>query len=94
MIPADALRIDVLLHRLCLTRSRNEARIACDSGAVLIDAAPVRPSRMVTPGSTITIRFPGRTMEITVDELPAKSTSRKRARELYRIVAESAAEGD
>lgn len=86
----DALRVDVLLHRLCLTRSRSEAKAACDSGAVLVDGMPARASREVSVGSVVTIRFPRRTMEIAVDGLPQKSTSRKAARELYRVVGEQA----
>ena len=83
---AEGLRIDVLLHRLCLTRSRSEAKAACDAGAVLADGSVARPSREVQPGPVITIRFPRRTLEIELDQLPGKSTSRKMARELYRVV--------
>ena len=30
---SEPLRVDVLLHRLCLTKSRSEAKAACESGA-------------------------------------------------------------
>ena len=83
---ADTLRVDVLLHRLCLTRSRSEAKAACDSGAVLVDGDVARPSREVATGAVVTIRFPRRTLEIGVDQLPGKSTSRKVARDLYRVL--------
>lgn len=86
MSPPEALRLDVLLHRLCLTRSRSEAKAACDSGAVLINGSTARASREVTPGAIITIQFPRRTLELEVDALPEKSTSRKVARELYRVL--------
>lgn len=78
--------MDVLLHRLCLTRSRSEAKAACDSGAVLVDGAAARASREVAEGSVVTIRFPRRTLELQVEALPGKSTSRKAARELYRVL--------
>ena len=84
-----ALRVDVLLHRLCLTRSRNEAKVACDSGAVRVEGKPVRASYEVTPGQRLEIRFPRRTLHLQVDELPPKSTSRKAAREMYHVLAES-----
>lgn len=84
----ESLRVDVLLHRLCLTRSRSEAKAACDSGAVLVDGAAARASREVAEGSMVTIRFPRRTLEIAVDQLPGKSTSRKAAREHYRVLNE------
>lgn len=88
MSQTDPLRVDVLLHRLCLTRSRSEAKAACDSGAVLIAGRPVKASYEVSAGERITVRFPRRTLEIELDALPPKSTSRKAARELYRVLRE------
>jgi ribosomal 50S subunit-recycling heat shock protein len=83
----DALRVDVLLHRLCLTRSRNEAKNACDAGAVLVDGRAAKASQEVTPGQRVLIRYPRRTLEVELlDRLPPRSTSRKLARELYRVL--------
>ena len=85
---ADALRLDVLLHRLCLTRSRSEAKNACDSGAVLVGGRPAKASESVAPGQTIALHFPRRRVVIELDQLPPKSTSKKSAREMYRVVEE------
>jgi ribosomal 50S subunit-recycling heat shock protein len=85
--------VDVLLHRLCLTRSRSEAKAACDSGAVLVDGATARASREVTRGAVVTVCFPRRTLEVELLDLPGKSTSRKAARELYRVVRDEPASG-
>jgi len=82
------LRIDVLLHRLCLTRSRSEAKAACEAGAVAIDGKPARPSDAVPPGRRIEIRYPSRTLEVELLQTPPKGTSKKAARELYRILRE------
>lgn len=82
----DSLRVDVLLHRLCITRSRNETKTACDSGAVEVDGSPARASRDVTSGSTVTVHFPRRTLTFEVLALPGKSTSKKAARELYHVI--------
>lgn len=81
-----ALRTDVLLHRLCITKSRNEAKTACDQGAVLLDGRPARASQEVRPGQTLTVRFPRRLLEFELLALPPKSTSRQQARELYRTL--------
>ena len=56
--------MDVLLHRLCLTRSRSEAKAACEAGAVLLDGKPARPSDAVPPGRRIEVRYPSRTLEV------------------------------
>lgn len=83
----EALRVDLLLHRLCLTRSRSEAKHACDAGAVAVDGRTARASLEVRPGQQVTIRYPRRTLEIEIlDRLPPRSTSRKVARELYRVI--------
>ncbi|HET7273874.1 MAG TPA: S4 domain-containing protein, partial [Longimicrobiaceae bacterium] len=84
----EALRIDVLLHRLCLTRSRSEAKHACQAGAVAVRGDPVAASHNVDVGDLITIRFAKHIMELELLELPGKSTSRKAARDMYRIVRE------
>jgi len=85
---AEALRVDVLLHRLCLTRSRSEAKAACDSGAVLVDGKKAKASDAVPVGRRIEVRYPGRTLELELLQTPGKSTSRKAAKELYRVIRE------
>jgi ribosome-associated heat shock protein Hsp15 len=83
---ADGLRLDVLLHRLCLTRSRNEAKTACEAGAVTLNGRKGRPADAVLPGARIEVRYPARTLELELAELPGKSTSKKAAREMYRTL--------
>ena len=85
---AEGLRIDVLLHRLCLTRSRNEAKSACDAGAVSLNGKKARAADAVLPGARVEVRWPARTLEMELLELPGKSVSRKAARELYRVLRE------
>jgi ribosome-associated heat shock protein Hsp15 len=82
----ETLRLDLLLHRLCLTRSRSEARTACDAGAISLDGRPGRPSDAVRAGRRVEVRYPGRALEVEVLALPGKGVSKKAARELYRVV--------
>jgi ribosomal 50S subunit-recycling heat shock protein len=91
---AGALRVDVLLHRLCLTRSRSEAKAACEAGAVWVDGKRARPSDAVPPGRRIEVRYPSRTLELELLATPGKSTSKKQARELYRVLREERTAGD
>ena len=83
---AEGLRVDVLLHRLCLTRSRNEAKGACEAGAVALNGRSARPSDTVQAGARIEVRYPARTLELELAELPGKNVSKKAARELYRVL--------
>ena len=90
---SEKLRVDVLLDRLCLTRSRSEAKAACDAGAVLLGGRPVKASQPVGVGDALEIRFPHRVLEIELETLPGRSTSKKAARELYRVVRDEPAGG-
>ena len=91
---AEPLRVDVLLHRLCLTKSRNEAKTACEAGAVSLDGRDARPADTVAPGRRITIRYPRRTLEVELLDLPGKSVSKAAARELYSVLRDERAKDD
>jgi ribosome-associated heat shock protein Hsp15 len=83
---AEPLRVDVLLHRLCLTKSRSEAKAACEAGAVTLDGRRARPSDSVAAGRRIAVKYPSRLLEVELLELPGKSVSKKAARDLYRVL--------
>ena len=85
------MRIDVALHRLCLTKSRTEAKDACESGAIDVNGSKAKPSLDVAVGDTVTLRFATRLLEIRLIELPPKSTSRKAAREMYEALRDERA---
>ena len=82
----ESLRVDVLLHRLCITRSRSEAKNACDSGAVSVQGRTVKASEPVGVGDAVAVRFPRRLVEFELQAIPPKSTSKKSAKEMYRIL--------
>jgi len=90
---SDTLRVDVVLHRLRLTRSRSEAKAACEVGAVFIGERVARPSDSVRPGDRITVRFPRRLLEVELLTIPGKSLSRQAAREVYRAVRDEESDG-
>jgi ribosome-associated heat shock protein Hsp15 len=90
---AEPLRVDVLLHRLCLTKSRSEAKAACEAGAVSLDGRKARPSDAVQPGRRLEVRYPTRTLEVELLELPGKSVSKQAARELYRVIRDERTRG-
>jgi ribosomal 50S subunit-recycling heat shock protein len=86
-------RLDVALNRLCLTRTRSEAKRACEAGAILIDGRPARPSDTVKVGGILAIRFPRRLLEIRLLDVPEKSISKQAAREMYAIIRDEHVEG-
>lgn len=82
------MRLDVALNRLCLTRSRSEAKTACEAGAIFVDGKPAKPSQSLAPGQRVELRYATRIVEVRILELPPKSISKKAARELYEILRE------
>jgi ribosomal 50S subunit-recycling heat shock protein len=90
---SEKLRVDVLLDRLCLTRSRSEAKAACDAGVVHLGGEPVKASQQVGVGDVLTLRLPHRVLEVELEQMPAKSTSKKTARELYRVIRDEPVQG-
>lgn len=82
------MRLDVALNRLCLTRSRSEAKGACDAGAILVGGRPAKPSQIVAPGDIVTLLFVNHHVEVRLLDLPRASISKKAARDLYEVVRE------
>lgn len=83
---AGGERLDVVLNRLCLMRSRSEAKSACDADVVSVDGAIAKASQSVRAGQRVALEFPTRVLELRITELPAKSISKKAAREHYEVI--------
>ena len=60
--------------------------MACEAGAILVGGKPAKASQTVAPGELVSIRFSNHTLDVRLLELPAKSTSRKAAREMYEVL--------
>jgi len=89
----ETQRVDVLLHRLRLTRSRSEAKAACDVGAVRVSGATARASSGVAAGDRVEVDFPGGRLEFELISLPAKSLSRAGARDHIRTLTDEPTDG-
>lgn len=48
----------------------------------------MKASQQVEAGGIIKLCFPLRTLELEIEQLPGKSTSKKAARELYRVISD------
>jgi ribosome-associated heat shock protein Hsp15 len=82
------VRIDQLLHWLCLAPSRSAAAQACRDGRVELNGRVVRPAHEVRAGDRILLGDPGqdRAMEVEVIVLPPGQVSRKEARTHCRVL--------
>jgi ribosomal 50S subunit-recycling heat shock protein len=79
-------RVDLALNYLCLTRTRSEAKRACEAGAVLIGGRPAKPSDIVRSGDRLTLQLARRALEFEVVEVPGRQVSKSAAREMYRVL--------
>ena len=62
------LRLDVWLSKVCLVRSRSQAKAGCHSGKILLGDAPVKESHELRPGEELTLIFPQRELRLRVLE--------------------------
>ena len=83
------MRIDALLHALCLFKTRSQAARACSERRVWLNGSLVRPSRIVHPGDRIRWHDSlGRLeQEVEILEIPTKQVSRAASQEMVRQVA-------
>lgn len=86
------MRVDQLLHWLCLTKSRSLATRACREGCVRLNGHVVRASHEARVGDRIALQDPmlDRSTELELIDLPAGQLSRREAHAYYRFLATGA----
>jgi ribosome-associated heat shock protein Hsp15 len=82
------MRIDLVLKRLCLLKSRSAAKALCEKHAILIQSKPAKPASTVKAGDRITIHYPSRTLSLSVLDLPDKQLSKSAAPTYYQVIRE------
>ena len=81
------MRLDVALHELRLFKSRSQASVAIQDGAVQLNGEVVKPSHGLRPGDRLTLSFGNTTRTVEVLDLPRASLSRAAAQALVRDVS-------
>lgn len=84
------MRLDVWLHKVCLLKSRNQAKQGCQSGHILLDGQPVKESRELRGGEELTLRFPLRELRLRVLTIPAGNLAKRDAAGCYDLLGERA----
>lgn len=82
------LRLDVWLSKVCLVRSRSQAKAGCHSGKILLGDAPVKESHELRPGEELTLIFPQRELRLRVLDIPAGNVARRDAPSYYALLGE------
>ena len=87
------MRLDVWLHKVCLVKSRSQAKQGCHSGKILLEGAPVKESHALRVGETLSIQHSHRELILRVLALPEGNLSKKEAPACYEVLAERPLEG-
>ena len=71
------MRIDLLLNKLCIVKTRNIAKNACDKGAVIINNKTAKASQEVRVNDIIEINMFGYKTIIKITNIPTGNVAKK-----------------
>lgn len=77
------MRLDIWLWSARFYKTRQMANRAIQLGRVLIQGSKVKPSRMITPGTCLSIRREQMVQTVTIKDLSARRVSAPLAVQLY-----------
>ncbi len=81
-------RIDRFLKFVCLLKSRNLAKAACEKGYIRINGKPAKPASWVRPGDLLELDFPLFYRKLRVLSVPERQLSKKIAPKFYEVLEE------
>ncbi|MDD3050191.1 MAG: S4 domain-containing protein [Candidatus Cloacimonetes bacterium] len=88
------MRIDQLLDKLCLVKSRNVAKKACELNLVKINDKTAKASSMLHDNDIVEYQIYGYKTKIKIKNIPTGNVSKKTASEYYEIIERSKIESD
>jgi ribosomal 50S subunit-recycling heat shock protein len=80
------VRLDLWLSKVCLLRSRSQAKSGCHSGRILLEGAPVKESRELRGGEALTLIFPQRELRLRVLVIPTGNVAKREAAGCYEVL--------
>lgn len=86
MFREEKMRIDILLNKLCLVKSRNIAKNLCDKDLVKINDEYVKASTGVNEGDIIEYSVYGYKTVIELLSVPKGNVAKKNSGEYYQII--------
>lgn len=79
------MRIDLLLNKLCLTKTRTIAKNACDKNLVWINGKAAKASHEVKAGDIVRLDLYSFTHEIQILEIPLGNVAKKDSAKYYQM---------
>lgn len=81
------MRIDLLLNKLCLTKTRTIAKTACDKNLVSINGKTAKASSEIKDGDLVRFKLYGFDHEIRIERVPTGNVAKKDATEYYTLLS-------
>lgn len=80
------MRLDLLLNKLCLTKTRSIAKNACDKNLVLVNGKPAKASTIIKAGDIIIFRLYNAEHEIRITQIPEGNVAKKDSTKYYELL--------
>jgi len=84
------MRLDLLLNKLCLTKTRSIAKNACDKGLLLVNGKQAKASMEIKAGDLIHMKLYGFAWEFLISEIPTGNVAKKDAGQYYELLQREA----
>ncbi|MCL2063246.1 MAG: S4 domain-containing protein [Candidatus Cloacimonetes bacterium] len=81
------MRIDVLLNKLCLVKTRSIAKNACDKGAILVNDREAKASLETKIDDIIECNMFGFRTLIKIKKIPEGNVAKKDVLDFYEIIS-------
>lgn len=88
------MRVDQLLNKLCIIKTRNIANKACHKNLILINGNKAKAASTVNEGDIISISLNGFKTEIKLTTIPKGNVSKKNALDYYEIISRNSINDD
>jgi ribosomal 50S subunit-recycling heat shock protein len=84
------MRLDLLLNKLCLTKTRSVAKKACDKGLLLVNGKAAKASQEIKADDLIYMKLYGFAWELRITQVPTGNVAKKDAGEYYELLSREA----
>ena len=80
------MRVDQLLSKLCLVKTRSLAKKACDANLVKINGKPAKSSAKVSENDVLEYSIFGNYFKIRLKEIPRGNVAKSKAPDYYSLL--------
>ena len=86
------MRIDVLMNKLCLVKTRSIAKNACDKNAIIVNDKIAKASLEIKNGDVIIINMFGYKTTIKITNIPTGNVAKKDVMSFYEMISRETCE--